>query len=89
MFLEGDLLGHSGEPRGESMDYSTELLEKSSLSLSPLEAARVAEGGNPGPSKGRVTSSQPRPAPLVVTGFLGPIATLTPRSDVPPRSDFQ
>ena len=46
-----DILGNSGEPRGVIMDYSIELLENLPLSLSPLEAARVAEGGNPGPSK--------------------------------------
>ena len=52
MFFRRDLLGNPGEPRGESMDYSIELLENSPLSLFPLEAARVAgEGGNPGPSK--------------------------------------
>ena len=51
MFFRRDLFGNLGEPRGESMDYRTELLGNSSLSLSPLEAARVAEGGNPGPSK--------------------------------------
>ena len=45
MLFERDLLGNSGEPRGESMDYSTELLENSPLSLFPLEAARVAGGG--------------------------------------------
>ena len=71
------------------MDYSTELLENSPLSLFPLEAARVAGGGNPGPAKCCVSSSHPRPAPLVVMCFLGPIATLTPRGDVSPRSDFQ
>ena len=71
------------------MEYSTELLENSPLSLFPFEAARVAGGANPGPSKGGVFLSQPRPAPRVVMFFPGPIATLTPRSVVSPRSDVQ
>ena len=71
------------------MDYSIELLANSPLSLSPLEAARVADGGNPGPSKLCVFSSQPRPAPPVVTCFPSPIATLTLTLTLPPRSDFQ
>ena len=54
------------------MDYSTELLENSPLSLFPLEAARVA-GGEPGPFE--------------VMCLLVPTATRTPRSDVFSRSD--
>ena len=72
-----DLLGNSGEPRGKITDYSTELLENSPLSLSPLEAARVGGGGGGGGE----------PGPFEVMCLLVPTATRTPRRDVFSRSD--